>query len=363
MHTRVINEAASSFKKELSHHEIALQYEDIKFKSLKSWRIDGYLPQVYLEWIGSGKKFYIPNVYFRSRPFDNRITAEAPEGFSVISDEGEIIFATQNATFEINLEDSLRKIVTILQDPEAPKMHLIDDISYKDEGIEIRQKDGLIIGHVTPITLNGNASRSEDEAVISVNFADAKLQFTKEFLEHHKSLANLTSHFSPEFLRIEMELIYRERPSRALQNVLEKDKSGKHKKVLNSFQMEFKKLLYSNSYYSFAMNGLLDKQPEKILPEMDFLIQISDYVMFAEHVKLQHEMAVNRLLHNGMKYKITDAKSRRLIMLLESFKPDGKALTLKIANHPSHGFMIEGKPIFEVANEVHHIFDMEITAH
>jgi hypothetical protein len=359
LHTRVINDAIGSFKKELAHHEIALSYEDIKFKNLKSWRVEGYIPNLVAEWLGTDRKVSVPKLYFKSKPFDRRLNTQLPEGIKFINGVNELSFNPQDAELSLDFEESLSNIIATLQNPEAPKLHLIDKIIYQDQGMEVIAGDELHVGRVTPMKIMATASRTRDEAVLHLQVYEARINFSPEYLQHQKVSQSDTQDFAPDFLQLELDFIYKETPSKALLNLLQKDTTGKYKKILDSFQIEFRKIAHSNTFYNFVMTGTVDRQPDKLLPDINCLVKISDYVQFAQHFKLQHEMTVNTVFGQPNRYKLSDEKFKLLLSILESMQPQDKELEIKIVSHPSYGFTIAGKPVFELATEIQGILSME----
>ncbi len=369
LHTRSVHQALAQLKRELSHNNIILSYDDIKFTNFKSWRVDGDIKKVSLHY-GTGQSYYISfeNLKFQSLPFDNKITLLADGKINLNNGTKSydvVLRGDQYPKMTLNLETSLKNLIETLKDPEEPKLHLIDALTYSDGGFKFYDlKNNELNFEVGPSSLKMSSSTTSNEMRFVFAFSLKDLVFNKDYTipPSEKNLYDIALQLGNTSLDLQFDYI--QSPSRMLLELINKNKENKknYKKIFDSYQLELKALRQVTDVYTLNITGDFDRQPDMFLPIIDMNLRIDNYKNFTRHFTDLYNATLDRILLEQPHFPAKKITPLRYDKLLELFKTMGAmhdTLNIPVIHRKGEDVMIAGKPIFTVLNEVQNIFNDE----
>lgn len=345
-HTSVIKEALDSLRTEFSNNGFVLSYDDITFKNLKSWRVEGRVINLYFKRKQSdGAVLTFPQIKFKSMPFDRKIHINFLE--NIVYDK-DISIKPVGASPEIilDLEKSLSDAIEILRDPSLPKLGLIDNITYTSGPLQVLSKDLQVMASISESTIKTNSIRNEKESSFRIKTTPIVVEFSKEYNSPVETKKLLDLQSSVGKTTFQLEMLYYLKPSQIMLDMMEKNKDIKP--LLDACQIEVVKLSQENERYGISLSGSFDKQPNKFLPEMDMKVDVVNYPSMVNYV-WDVNNALVEMSFPGESYLLLNASQKnKMLEIFNDLHPEGNNIHISIKSDDAHGFLVSGKPFIDV---------------
>lgn len=369
LHTRAINQALLSFKNELLHNNIKLTYNDIKFTNFISWRVKGEIDQIAIQYGKNHKNIVsFKKLEFRSYPYKKYIILTSPESINI---KTKIDTSNYNSydlnikdssilpTLALSLEVSLKDIITALKKIDAPKLHLIDSLIYKDQGYNIIDENGSVFANTNSANISITTQTDKRSRRFDFDANLKNLVFNQDYKSTNYSFINDLYKKLGE-LDVAVQFTYEQTPSKLLKNLLETDKENRknYKKVFDSYQINLKKLYQASNVYTMNISGNLDRQPNTIIPDMELDFKIDNYKSFITYMVELYNGSLKEISHNPYSAinLISDESTIKIIDLFNELKPDGENIDILIKHDQNKGITISDKPISHFLNSIQNIF-------
>lgn len=369
LHTRAVHNALIAYKKELYFNHIYLAYDDIKFSNFKSWRVDGVIEKVTLT-IGKNAPIVVKvdGIKFKSLPFDNEIglSTESLIRVSKVGPANTMLYdwsfipATEKPKFSLKLDRSIGNIAELMKDHMAPKLPVIDSVYYNDAGFKVVDniKDALYA-----TTQSGQfelrSKRSEDEMKADITVECLGFVVNPEYPTSGNESETHAAKVRTGRSDFNLDVIYKQTPSKLQLEMLEKSEAKKAglKKVLDSYQIEIARLDQKADLYTIHMFGNVDKQPDMLIPSADVTMQVMNYKPLVDNIVTMFNAGINDIMHADPSGKIKIAKvekerHQRLMKLIDSFKPQGDLLEIRIQRDQDSEIMINHISWWELVGEI-----------
>ena len=372
LHTRSVHQVLSQLKRELLHNNFNLEYDDIKFTNFKSWRVDGMIQKAKLT---HGKDtttvINLNTIKFVSRLFDKEISLSANDNIEVTTIENKGVKSIFNFVQHslnskpkiiINLEISLRDIIDKLKNPEIPKLHLIDSITYNDSGFDVYDLlNNQLFFNVGPSHLSMSSNKNDDRRRFDIDAGFKNLIFNKSYVSPPSRKDFQIHYLELGEIGIDIELTYTQSPSKLLMELINKDKENKknYKKLFDSYQVDIKKIKQTSSLYDINITGNLDKQPDVFIPNVDMKFSIKKYKNFANYLTSIYNTMLERIFiiePNFPAKRISHQGTIKLIEVFEEMKPINDDLEVSLTHRNEEGFVIGGKPMIVLLTDLQSVF-------
>lgn len=371
LHTRTIHAVLAQFKRELSHHNVTLSFDDIKFTNFKSWRVDGNIKKVSISYGKTPARVIdMENLKFQSLPFDKQATLIADDKITISTKNGKDIIDSYNVSFRegekpkvvLNFETALKNIVDELKDPEEPKLHLIDSIAYTDSGFDVYDAfNNTLFFEVGPAMLNMDTSKNDKERRFEFALNFKGLIFNKNYIppQADEAMHKVRLQLGPT--EFDIEFSYVETQSRMLLDLISKDKENKknYKRLFDSYQVEIRQMRQGSEAFNMNLTGSLDRQPDTLLPLMDLNLRIDKYKNFAIHMTNFYNAILGKMLAEQPHFpaeRMTPERVNRFIAILSKMGPVNDDLDIRIIHRRGEDFNIAGRPFFTLLHEFQSIF-------
>ncbi len=289
LHTRTVHAVLAQFKRELSQHNITLSYDDIKFTNFKSWRVNGNINKISIRYGKLPTKVVdMENLKFQSLPFDKKVSLVIDDKITISTKNGQDIVDSYNIVLRegerpkmvLNLETALKNIVDELKDPEEPKLHLIDALTYSDNGFYIYNaaNDSLFFEMgPTKLVMETSSNAKERRFEFSLNLN--KLIFNKDYTSPDFDEAMHKMRLQLGATDFDIEFSYVKTQSKMLLELINKDKENKknYRKIFDSYQVGIKKVRQGTNIFNITLTGDVDRQPDVLFPLVDVNFRIDNY--------------------------------------------------------------------------------------
>jgi hypothetical protein len=370
LHTRAVHQALAQLRRELSHNNVILNYDDIKFNNFKSWRVDGDIKKVSLRYgKDRAKHINFDNLKFQSLPFDNKIiltldgkinliehySNNITKGYDIIQRDG------INPKIILNLETSLKEVAETLKDPEEPKFHLIDAMSYEDGGFLMYDTgNNELFYEVGPSTLDMSSNTTENEMRFVFAFSLKDLAFNKDYSipYNEKTLHDIALKLGATSLDLKFD--YVQSPSKLSLELLSKENKKKYKKIFDSYQVHIKQLRQVTDLYTINITGIVDRQPDIFIPIIDMNLRINNYKTFTKYFVDFYNANLDKMLEEHPNFpakKITPQRFEKLLELLKSMGAVNEDIDIAVIHRKDEDVFIAGKPFLTMLNEFQNVFN------